>query len=269
MADTKSGTTRVPLMAGNWKMNLNHQEAVVLVQKLAWTLSDKKHDYSKVEVAVVPPFTDLRSVQTLVDGDRLEIKYGAQDVSEHDDGAYTGEISAAMLAKLGCSYVVVGHSERRQYHAETDELVNAKAKKAIGADMTPIVCVGEGLEVRKEGRHVEHTLDQVVGSLAGLSAEQVADLVIAYEPVWAIGTGEVATPDDAQEVCSAIRGKVAGAFSDEAAAKLRILYGGSVKAANVAGIMDKPDVDGCLVGGASLKVDEFGGICRFYDMPVI
>jgi triosephosphate isomerase len=256
-------------MAGNWKMNLNHQEAVVLVQKLAWTLSDKKHDYAKVEVAVVPPFTDIRSVQTLVDGDRLKIKYGAQDVSQHDGGAYTGEISAAMLAKLGCSYVVVGHSERRQYHDETDELVNAKAKKAIEAGMTPIVCVGEGLEIRKEGRHVEYTLEQLEGSLAGFKPEQVAELVIAYEPVWAIGTGEVATPDDAQEVCAAIRGKVAEAFSEDAAAGVRILYGGSVKAANVAGIMEKSDVDGCLVGGASLQADEFGGICRFYDMPVI
>ena len=261
--------SRVPLMAGNWKMNLNHQEAVVLVQKLAWTLSDKKHDYAKVEVVVVPPFTDLRSVQTLVDGDRLKIGYGAQDVSEHDSGAYTGEISAGMLAKLGCTYVVVGHSERREYHAETDAVVNAKAKKAIAAGMTPIVCVGEGLEVRKEGRQVEHTLAQVDGSLAGLTAEQVADAVVAYEPVWAIGTGEVATPDDAQEVCAAIRGRVAETFSEDAAAKLRILYGGSVKAANVAGIMTKADVDGCLVGGASLQVDEFGGICRFYAMPVI
>jgi triosephosphate isomerase len=261
--------SRVPLMAGNWKMNLNHQEAVVLVQKLAWTLSDKKHDYAKVEVAVLPPFTDLRSVQTLVDGDRLEIRYGAQDVSTHDDGAFTGEISSTMLAKLGCSYVVVGHSERRQYHDETDEVVNAKAKKAIGAKMTPIVCVGEGLEVRQEGRQVEHTLAQVDGSLAGLSAKQVADLVIAYEPVWAIGTGEVATPDDAQEVCAAIRARIAEVHGDETAAAVRILYGGSVKAANVAGIMEKTDVDGCLVGGASLQADEFGGICRFYDMPVI
>ena len=261
--------SRVPLMAGNWKMNLNHQEAVVLVQKLAWTLSDKKHDFGKVEVAVVPPFTDLRSVQTLVDGDRLSIRYGAQDVSEHDNGAHTGDISAAMLAKLGCSYVVVGHSERRQHHDEDDALVNAKARKAIAAEMTPIVCVGEGLEVRREGRHVEHTLDQLDGSLAGMTAEQVGDLVVAYEPVWAIGTGEVATPDDAQEVCAAIRARVAEAFSEEAASTIRILYGGSVKAANVAGIMQKADVDGCLVGGASLQADEFGGICRFYDMPVI
>jgi triosephosphate isomerase len=261
--------TRTPLMAGNWKMNLNHAEAVVLVQKLAWTLSDKRHDYGKVEVAVIPPFTDIRSVQTLVDGDRLQIKYGAQDVSQHGSGAYTGEISASMLAKLGCSYVVVGHSERRQYHAETDEVVNAKAKAALAEKIIPIVCVGEGLEVRQAGEHVPYTMAQVEGSLAGLSKQQVTDLVIAYEPVWAIGTGEVATPEDAQEVCEAIRGQVRESYGDEAADAVRILYGGSVKAANVAGIMAKPDVDGALVGGASLDVDEFGGICRFYDMPVL
>jgi triosephosphate isomerase len=261
--------SRVPIMAGNWKMNLNHQEAVVLVQKLAALLTDKKHDYGKAEVVVVPPFTDIRSVQTCVDGDKLPIKYGAQDVSTQDSGAFTGEISASMLAKLGCSYVVVGHSERREHHAETDEVVNAKAKKALDAGMTPIVCVGEGLEVRKEGRQVEHTLAQVDGSLAGLSAEQVSGLVVAYEPVWAIGTGEVATPDDAQEVCAAIRARVGEVWGDDAAAAVRIQYGGSVKAANVGGIMAKEDVDGCLVGGASLDYEEFGGICRFYDMPVL
>ena len=266
MADKQ---TRTPLMAGNWKMNLNHQEAVVLVQKLSWTLSDKRHDYGKVEVAVLPPYTDLRSVQTLVDGDQLLVKYGAQDVSVHESGAYTGEISAGMLAKLGCSYVVVGHSERREHHQESDEVVNAKAHKALDAGMTPIVCVGEGLEVRQAGEHVPHTMAQVEGSLAGFSAEQVAGLVVAYEPVWAIGTGEVATPEDAQEVCEAIRGQVREAFGDTAAAGVRILYGGSVKAANVGGIMAKSDVDGCLVGGASLQADEFGGICRFYDMPVL
>jgi triosephosphate isomerase len=256
-------------MAGNWKSNLNHQEAVVLVQKLAWTLDDKKHDHSRVEVVVVPPYTDIRSVQTLVDGDRLPIRYGAQDVSEHDGGAYTGEISAAMLAKLGCSYVVVGHSERREYHGETDDLVNTKAHKALAAGMTPIVCVGEGLEIRQSGDHVAHTLHQVDGSLDGFTAEQVAELVIAYEPVWAIGTGEVATPDDAQEVCHAIREHLRKGHGDAAADGVRILYGGSVKAANVAGIMNEPDVDGCLVGGASLQADEFGGICRYYDMPVL
>jgi len=261
--------SRTPLMAGNWKMNLNHQEAVVLVQKLAWTLNDKKHDYAKAEVVVVPPFTDIRSVQTLVDGDQLSIGYGAQDVSAHESGAYTGEISAAMLAKLGCSYVVVGHSERRELHEESDELVNAKAKQALAGGMTPIVCVGEPLPIRQAGEQVPYTLAQLDGSLAGFSAEQVGGLVVAYEPVWAIGTGEVATPDDAQEVCAAIRERVREVHGDAAADAVRVLYGGSVKAANVAGIMEKPDVDGCLVGGASLQVDEFGGICRFYDMPVL
>ena len=256
-------------MAGNWKMHLNHQEAVVLVQKLAWTLADKKHDYGRVEVVVVPPFTDIRSVQTLVDGDRLSIRYGAQDVSTQDSGAYTGEIAASMLAKLGCSYVVVGHSERREHHTETDEVVNAKAHQALAADMTPIVCVGEGLEVRQAGEHVPYTMSQVTGSLAGFTAQQVAGLVVAYEPVWAIGTGEVATPQDAQEVCQAIRGQIREAYGDEAADGVRILYGGSVKAANVAGIMAEADVDGCLVGGASLQADEFGGICRYYDMPTL
>lgn len=261
--------SRTPLMAGNWKMNLNHQEAVVLVQKLAWTLSDKRHDFARVEVVVLPPFTDIRSVQTLVDGDRLAVRYGAQDVSTQDAGAYTGEISAGMLAKLGCSYVVVGHSERRELHAETDALVNAKAHKTFAASMTPIVCVGEGLAVRQAGAHVAHTLAQVEGSLAGLTAEQVAGLVVAYEPVWAIGTGEVATPDDAQEVCAAIRSWIREMHGDTAADGVRVLYGGSVKAGNAAAIMDKADVDGCLVGGASLQADEFGGICRYYDMPVI
>ncbi|GAA5149551.1 triose-phosphate isomerase [Nocardioides marinquilinus] len=262
-------STRTPLMAGNWKMNLNHQEAIVLVQKLAATLVDKRHDPAKAEVVVLPPFTDLRSVQTVVDGDRLPLRYGAQDVSTHESGAYTGEISASMLAKLGCSYVVVGHSERREQHGETDEVVNAKARATLAASMTPIVCVGEGLDVRQAGEQVPYTMAQVEGSLAGLDAGQVAGLVVAYEPVWAIGTGEVATPDDAQEVCQAIRAQIRETHGDAAADGVRVLYGGSVKAANVGGIMAKPDVDGALVGGASLQHDEFGGICRFYDMPII
>jgi triosephosphate isomerase len=218
---------------------------------------------------VLVPFTDLRSVQTLVDGDKLPLRYGAQDVSPHDDGAYTGDISAAMLARLGCSYVVVGHSERRQHHAEDDATVNAKARQALAHAITPIVCVGEGLDVRRDGRQVPYTLAQVDGSLAGITAGQVAGLVVAYEPVWAIGTGEVATPQDAQEVCGAIRGRVSELHGAEVGAGVRILYGGSVKAANVAGIMAEPDVDGCLVGGASLQADEFGGICRYYDMPAL
>jgi triosephosphate isomerase len=256
-------------MAGNWKMNKDHQEAVVLVQKLAWTLSDKRHDFAKAEVVVCPPFTDLRSVQTLVDGDRLPLRYGAQDVSRHESGAYTGEVSATMLAKLGCAYVIVGHSERRDYHQETDELVSQKARVALAHGITPIVCVGEGLAIRQQGDHVAFCTDQIERSLAGFTAEQVAGLVVAYEPVWAIGTGEVATPEDAQEVCAGIRESLRKSYGDAAADGVRVLYGGSVKAANVAALMAQPDVDGALVGGASLEADEFAGICRFYEMPVL
>ncbi|WP_440571836.1 triose-phosphate isomerase [Streptomyces sp. KR2] len=250
-------------MAGNWKMNLNHLEAIAHVQKLAFALSDK--DYDAVEVAVLPPFTDLRSVQTLVDGDKLKIKYGAQDISAHDSGAYTGEISGPMLAKLKCTFVAVGHSERRQYHNETDELCNAKVKAAFKYGITPILCVGEGLDVRKAGEQVPHTLAQVDGGLKDVPAEQAETIVIAYEPVWAIGTGEVATPEDAQEVCGAIRGRLAKLYSQELADKVRIQYGGSVKGGNVAAIMAQPDVDGALVGGAALDTDEFVKIVRFRD----
>ena len=258
---------RTPLMAGNWKMNLNHLEAAGLVQKLAWSLADAHWDPAASAAAVIVPFTDLRTVQTLVEGDKLDLGYGAQDVSVHDSGAYTGEVSAAMLAKLNCAYVVIGHSERREYHGEDDALINAKAKKVIAAGMTPIVCCGEVLAIRKEGNQVPHVLAQVKGCLDGLTAEQVAALVIAYEPVWAIGTGEVATPEDAQEVCGAIRGYVAEAFGAAAAEAVRIQYGGSVKAANIAQIMAQPDVDGALVGGASLDPEEFAGIVRFYALP--
>jgi len=256
---------RTPLMAGNWKMNLNHFEAIALVQKLAYALNDE--DHAAVEVAVLPPFTDIRSVQTLIEGDKYDILYGAQDISEHVSGAYTGEISGAMLAKLGCTFVTVGHSERREYHGETDEIVNAKAKAAIANGIIPIVCVGEGLAIRQAGTHVAHVLGQVDAALEGLTADQVAGLVIAYEPVWAIGTGEVATPDDAQEVCAAIRARVAKVHGTGIGAKVRILYGGSVKSANVAGIMAQPDVDGALVGGASLDPDEFVGIVRYRLHP--
>lgn len=256
--------SRKPILAGNWKMNLNHVEATGLVQKLAWTLADRDYDKSKSECVVIPPFTDIRTVTTLIDGDRYPIEVGAQDVSQHDSGAYTGEVSADMLAKLGVTYVVVGHSERREYHAETDAVANAKAKKVLGAGMTPIVCVGEGLDIRKAGEHVSYTLAQVRGSLEGLSAAQVAGLVIAYEPVWAIGTGEVATPADAQEVCGAIRAEVADLYDEPTADAVRIQYGGSVNAGNVRDIMAEPDIDGALVGGASLKPDDFASIVTFY-----
>ena len=254
---------RTPLMAGNWKMNLDHMQAAHLVQKLDWTLRDGKHDFGAVEVVVVPPYTDLRSVQTLVDGDKLALRYGAQDLSQHDSGAYTGEISGAFLAKLGCTYAVVGHSERRQYHAETDEVVAAKAAAAYRHGIVPIVCVGEGLEVRQAGTHVEHVVAQVRGSLAGLTDEQLKTVVVAYEPVWAIGTGEVATPEDAQEVCAAVRETLAEMTSQEIADGIRVLYGGSVKSGNVAAIMAGDDVDGALVGGASLEAEEFAAICRY------
>ncbi|WP_211287565.1 triose-phosphate isomerase [Isoptericola jiangsuensis] len=250
-------------MAGNWKMNLDHAEAIAAVQKLAWTLKDASHDYSAVEVAVLAPFTDLRSVQTLVDADKLEVRYGAQDVSQHESGAYTGEVSGSMLKRLGCTYVAVGHSERREYHHEDDALVNAKVKAAFGKGIVPILCVGEGLDVRKAGDQVAYSLAQVDAALEGVPAEQAKDVVIAYEPVWAIGTGEVATPQDAQEVCGAIRARLAELYDAQLAAGVRVLYGGSVKSGNVAQIMAEPDVDGALVGGASLDPEEFAKIARF------
>ncbi|HEX6870915.1 MAG TPA: triose-phosphate isomerase [Micromonosporaceae bacterium] len=251
---------RRPMMAGNWKMNLNHYEANALVQKLAHTLTET--DLTAVEVVVVPPFTDIRTVQTAVDGDKWLIKYGAQDISAHASGAYTGEVSGAMLAKLGCSYALCGHSERRAYHHETDEVVNAKVKAALANDMSPVLCIGEGTEIREAGNHVEHTLAQLDGGLAGLSTSQVERVVVAYEPVWAIGTGMTATPEDAQEVIGAIRERLAKTQSTAVADMVRILYGGSVKASNIAEIMAQPDVDGGLVGGASLDPDEFVKICR-------
>lgn len=246
---------RTPLIAGNWKMNLNHLEAIQVVQKFDFALP--KDYYEKVDVAFIPPFTDIRSVQTVVDGEKMLISYGAQDVSEHESGAYTGEVSAAMLAKLGCSWVVVGHSERRQYHSESDELVARKAKASLQAGMSPIVCVGEPLEVREAEEHVDYVVNQTRASLEGLSKEELAKTVIAYEPVWAIGTGKVASAGDAQEVCKAIRGLIAELADDEVAAGIRILYGGSVKTDSVAEIVSQPDVDGGLVGGASLDGGDF------------
>ena len=264
-------------MAGNWKMHLNHFEAIALVQKLAFTLTDK--DFDAVEVAVLPAFTALRSVQTLIDGDKLRISYGAQDLSQYDSGAYTGDVSGPMLAKLGCDYVLAGHSERRQYHAETDEVVNGKVQAALRSELTPILCVGESLEVRKAGQHVDYCVGQLDGGLKGIPATAVAAMVIAYEPVWAIGTGEVATPEDAQEAAAAIRSRIsefhdaetAGVcdleFHDaETASSVRILYGGSAKPGNIAPIMAQPDVDGALVGGASLDAGQFAQICRYREL---
>jgi triosephosphate isomerase (TIM) len=255
---------RKPLILGNWKMHYSHFEALALVQKLAFTLTAK--DFDAADVAVLPPFTSLRSVQTLIEGDKLQIGYGAQDISAHDDGAYTGEVSGRMLAKLGCRYVLAGHSERRQYHGEDDALVGAKVAAALRHAIAPVLCVGETLDVRQAGGHVSHTLAQLDGALAGIPAGQLGSLLVAYEPVWAIGTGEVATPDDAQEMCGAIRGRISAGHTDALAAGMRILYGGSVKPDNMAAIMAQPDIDGALVGGASLDVGDFVRICRYREV---
>jgi triosephosphate isomerase len=253
---------RKPLIAGNWKMNLNHLEAIAVTQKIAYSLEDR--DFDAVEVVILPPFTDLRSVQTLVDGDRLRLIYGAQDISAAASGAYTGEISGSMLAKIGCTYVVIGHSERRANHNETDSVVNAKIKAALANELKPILCVGEELSVREAGTHVEHVLDQLRNALKGFHKPDLKKIVIAYEPVWAIGTGKTATPEDAQEVCAAIRTELRKIGSDEIADNCRILYGGSVKSINTLEIMKEADVDGALVGGASLDPEEFARICKFH-----
>jgi triosephosphate isomerase (TIM) len=245
-------------------MHNNHFQAIALTQKLAFSLTGK--DFDAVDVAVLPPFTALRSVQTLIEGDKLRLGYGAQDISPHDNGAYTGDVSGSMLAKLGCQYVLAGHSERRRYHSEDNALVNAKVKAALRSAITPVLCIGEPLEVRHAGDHIAYTIAQLDGGLAGLKSEQVAGMVMAYEPVWAIGTGEVATPEDAQEVCGAIRGRVSAVHGDEVAAGARILYGGSVKPDNMTAIMAQPDIDGGLVGGASLDAGEFVRICRYRDL---
>ncbi len=255
---------RKPLIAGNWKMNCNHLEAIALVQKVAFGLREREAE--TVEVAVIPPFTAIRSVQTLIEGDKLPLVFGAQDVSAHSSGAYTGEVAGAMLAKLGCTYAVVGHSERRQYHHEDDALVAAKVRAAYAAGLTPILCIGEPESVRDEQRHVEHCLGSLESSLEGVAADNIEEprgsLVIAYEPVWAIGTGKTATAADAQEMCAAIRGRLAELVSPGAAGRTRVLYGGSVKAANAAELLSEPDVDGALVGGASLVAEDFCGIVR-------
>jgi triosephosphate isomerase len=261
---TAGSAARKPLMAGNWKMNNTHFEGLALVQKLAFSLTNA--DFDAAEVVVLPPFTGLRSVQTLVQGDKLRIGYGAQDISAHDQGAYTGEVSGLMLKKLGCSYVLAGHSERRQYHCEDDAVVNAKVHAALRVSLTPILCIGENLDVRRAGDQISYTLAQLDGGLAGLAPAQVAGLVVAYEPVWAIGTGEVASPEDAQEVCGAIRDRISAVHGDAEAAGVRILYGGSVKADNIASIMTQPDIDGALVGGASLDAGEFVRICRYREL---
>lgn len=253
---------RKPLIAGNWKMNLNHLEAIAVTQKLAFLLNDK--DYEVSDIAVLPPFVDIRSVQTLIDGDRLHLLYGAQDISPFSSGAYTGDISGAMLAKLGCTFVIVGHSERRSHHGESNELVNSKVKAALSHGLTPILCVGESDEVRSAQAHIDYVIEQLNASLAGITPGQVKKIVIAYEPIWAIGTGKSATAADAQEMAAAIRARVAKLANAPVAGQIRILYGGSVKASLIKEIMACADVDGVLVGGASLDPEEFAKIAKFH-----
>ena len=252
---------RKPLISGNWKMHHNHFQAIQSIQKLSYALTAE--DYDAVDVSVHPSFTNLRSVQTVLGADDIPIALGAQDCHADDQGAFTGEVSPAMLTKLEVAYVIVGHSERRGLFGETDETVNAKARAALRHQMTPIVCVGETLDERQAGQAQDLVAEQVAGSLSGLDAAAVAGLVIAYEPVWAIGTGETATPGDAQSMCEHVRDRVASGWGADAAASVRIQYGGSVKPANAADLMACPDVDGALVGGASLDPDDFARIVTY------
>lgn len=256
-----AAVSRVPLIAGNWKMNFDHLQSIAFVQKLAWSLQDAKHDFGAVEVAVFPPFTDLRSVQTLVNADDLPVRFGGQDLSTKDDGAYTGEISGQFLAALDCHYVIVGHSERRQYHGETDEIIGEKVAAAHRHGIVPIICVGETAEDLEQHGPSAVPVAQLRTALEGVT--KGSEIVVAYEPVWAIGSGQAATSEQAQQVCAALRGVLAEVLGDEAAAATRILYGGSVKSGNIAGFMREADVDGALVGGASLQLEEFASIVRF------
>ena len=252
---------RTPLIAGNWKMNLDHLQAIALVQKLAWGLKDVRHDFSEAEVAVFPPFTDLRSVQTLLAADKLSLTLGAQDVSPHESGAYTGDISAAMLAKLDVRYALVGHSERRHGHSESDDTVGLKARAAHTAGIEPMICVGETAEDLEQHGAAAIPIAQLTAALAHLP--QDAEFVVAYEPVWAIGSGQAATPEQAEEVARALREHLRELRGDDRAVATRVLYGGSVASQNIAGFMRQPNIDGALIGGASLKVDEFTRIIQF------
>lgn len=256
-----SDMERIPLIAGNWKLNLDHLQAIAFVQKLAWVLKDARVDFRKVEVSVFPPFTDLRSVQSLIAADKYDISFGAQDVSPHDSGAYTGEISGAFLKALDCRYAIVGHSERRTYHHESSELVGQKAAAAIRHGIIPVVCVGETAEDLETRGASAVPVEQLETALK--SIPRGADIVVAYEPVWAIGSGEPATPEQAESVASVLRGVLESAWDSDSAARTRILYGGSVKSTNIASYMHQPNVDGALVGGASLVVEEFAKIARF------
>jgi triosephosphate isomerase len=254
-------TERKPIISGNWKMHHNHFEAIQTVQKLHYRLDDDDHD--AVSVSVHPPFTDIRSIQTVIESDKMRILIGAQNCHWEEKGAYTGEVAPGMLAKLSVSHVIIGHSERREYFGETDESVNKKTKAVLVQGMTPIVCCGETLDEREAGGAEAKVEGQIRAGLAGVTPEHVASLVIAYEPIWAIGTGRTATSDDAQAMCAHIRNVVRSEFGADAAAAVRIQYGGSVKPGNIADLMSQPDVDGALVGGASLDADEFAAIVQY------
>lgn len=260
-AEPSARIERVPFIAGNWKMNLDHLQAIAQVQKLSWSLKDVRHDYGAVEVAVFPPFTDLRSVQTLLAADKLALRLGAQDVSPHPVGARTGDIAAPFLAKLEVRYVIVGHSERRQGHGEGDDVVAAKAAAVVAAGMVPVICVGETAEDRDERGSAAVPLAQLEAAVQALPAD--SEYIVAYEPVWAIGSGEAATPEQAQEVAAALRSRLVELRGESEAQSTRLLYGGSVASQNIAGFMKQPDVDGALVGGASLDADEFSRIVQF------
>lgn len=254
-------TPRKPLMAGNWKMNHTHLEAIQVVQKLSYRLDDS--DYDHCDVVVCPAFTALRSVQTTIDSDRIPIALGAQDCYWEASGAFTGEVSAPMLAKLNVSYVIVGHSERRALFGETDEMVARKLHAVLAAGMLPILCVGETLDEREAGATDEKVQRQVEAALGGVDSDRIAELVVAYEPIWAIGTGRNATPEDADATIATIRAAVGRLAGAGAAGRVRILYGGSVKPGNIATLMAQPEIDGALVGGASLDPDEFARLVRF------
>lgn len=259
-------TERIPLIAGNWKMNLDHLQAIALIQKLSWTLKDAGHEFDRVEVAVFPPFTDLRTSQTLIDAEKFELSLGAQDLSANDSGAHTGDISGAFLAKLDCKYVLIGHSERRQQHGESDEVVQGKVAAAFRHNLIPIICVGETLEELESEGQSAVPIRQALAALGG--HPELGEFVIAYEPVWAIGTGKIATPEQAASVAGAIRAAVSEHF-DGQTGDFKVLYGGSVKANNVAGFMQHEAIDGVLVGGASLDAEEFSGIARYQKHIVL
>ena len=251
--------SRRPMVAGNWKMFTTPGEGAILVQDLEEKVSGME---DRVEIVVCPPATGLKSVSTLIELDKLEMGLGAQNVHWEAEGAFTGEISTQMLSDLRCDYVIVGHSERRQMFGETDETVNKKVKAVFAAGMTPIMCVGETLEIRESEQTETYVRNQVRAGFEGIDADQAAALVIAYEPIWAIGTGRTPTPEGANDVCRTIRATVGAVFGQDVAVQTRVLYGGSVKAENCTSFFCEPDIDGALVGGAALDAASFADIVR-------